>query len=837
MLWRLGFVAARLVVAAFVILTAGYCLLAYIPFTYHQVHLGALLPWLSAFARFHPYFYWAAFVAAVVTLPSLSDSRTRVLSLLFVVVYGGIGVSLLFRPLLVRLENDAQSLLDCVLALTPLLWLALMDWRSRAKELKWSPPESETRRLFKACMLAAGSAWLLAALMAVFRYAILTNIGFSARRWIVLLAWSLVFHAVVFLVIFLIVNFTGAIAGVVSRKPLHRVFFYAAMAVALLAPALRSIAFVPLSFFGPLATLTAVAVSLSCVCFLLGVSARLYSTDQGALESPMALLVGPVRFLVSLPRAVQVALLLVASFFAAWLLVHASTTDWEFLFQKLVILAIWAGFFAFFYIVFPPRRKGSGNALVIAAAVVVCVYLGFIAVKPRLAGATANSQELSEDEGEYGNYDVSFRLARGILSPPASVAADDSLYPFLVSTTNIPRSVRTDPVDINLAGKLTATPGPKPNIFVFVIDSLRRDYLSPYNPSVTFTPGMDAFARESTVVPNALTHYTGTGLSEPSIWTGALSIHKQYITPFYPMNSLQKLLEFEQYQQFIAKDEILSIILAPSPRLTELDAGRPTMSCELCRSLAELQTRITQAGAAGHPMFAYTQPQNIHVSVINREGRSVPPGESYPGFDAPYASRVKALDKCFGAFIEFLKSSGLYDNSVVILTADHGDSLGERGLWGHAYNVVPEVVRVPLIIHLPASMKSLSFDQAAPAFLTDITPSLYYLLGHQPIEQNEIFGRPLFTATPGEDQRYLRSSYLAASSYGPVYGLLENSGHSLYVADAVEYTDRLYQWKDDGSVSNAAVTQEIRADRQQKIRDAVNAVNRFYGFDGSAPKP
>ena len=838
MLWRMGMVAARLAVAAFVILSAGYCLLAYIPFTYHQVHLGALLPWLSAFARYHAYFYWPAFLAAVITLPSLRDPRTRVLSVLFIAVYGGIGVWLLFRPLLLRLENDVQSLVWCVLALTPLLWLAIIDWRAQGSQLQWLPPESETRRLFKACLLSAAFAWLLSAVIVLTRYVIIRNVGFTARQWTTALSWSLVCHLVVFMAIFLIANFTGAIAGVISSKPSRHAFFYAAMVTVLLAVTLKFVVFAPLSFFGQLATLTALAVSISLVSFLVGVNVRLYRAAEGALESPLALLLMPARFLGSIPRAVQMVVLLAGSALGAYLLAHASTTDWEYLFQKLLVAAIWTGMFAFFYVAFPSRRKGGGDALMVAAAVVVCLYIGFMALRPRLQSlANASSGSMNEAEDEYGNYDVSFRLARGVLSPPVAVAADDSLYPFLVSNTNIPRSVHTDPVEINLAGKLTVTAGPKPNIFVFVIDSLRRDYLSPYNPSVTFTPGIDAFARESTVVQNAFTHYTGTGLSEPSIWTGALSLHKQYITPFFPMNSLQKLLDFEQYQQFITKDEILSIILAPSKLLTELDAGRPTMSCELCRSLHELQARITEARTADHPMFAYTQPQNIHISVINREGRSVPAGESYPGFDAAYASRIKTMDQCFGNFIQFLKSSGLYESSIVILTADHGDSLGERGLWGHAYNVVPEVVRVPLIIHLPPSMPSSSLDQAAPAFLTDITPSLYYLLGHRPIEQNDIFGRPLFTAKPDEEQRYLRSSYLVASSYGPVYGVLENAGHSLYVADAIEYTDHLYQWKDGGTPGNGVVTPEIRADRQQKIRDAVHEINQFYGFAATTAKP
>ena len=831
MLWRAGFVGARLALAAFVVLTAGYCLLAYIPFTYHQVHLGALLPWLSAFARWHPYIYWLAFLAAVVTLPSLSNSRTRVLSVLFVIVWATVGVRLIFRPLLVSLDNDVRSLQWAVLALTPLLWLALIDWKAKGRQIQWSTPENEAPLLFKACVLAAIFAWLLAGILVLVRFAAFARAEFTGRQWALALGWSLICHAVVFMAVFLIANFTGTIAGLISKQPSRRIFVYAAMAAVFLALALKFIVFAPLSFFGLLATLTALAASLSFVGFLLGVSARLYRPEEGALESPISLLLMPVRFLRLMPRAAQVIILLAGLALGAYLLVRASTMDWEFLFQKLLVLAIWVGLFSFFYVALPSRRKSGGDAMVIVAATLVCLYLGFNALRPRLEKtASGAGGSLSEEETEYGNYDVSFRLARGALSPPVAIAADESLYPFLVSNTNIPRSVRTDPVDINLAGKLAPTPGPKPNIFIFVIDSLRRDYLSPYNSAVTFTPGIDAFARESTVVENAFTHYTGTGLSEPSIWTGALSLHKQYITPFYPMNSLEKLLEFEQYRQFITKDEILSIILPPAPLLTELDAGRPTMSCELCRSLAELEGKITENKSAGHPLFAYTQPQNIHVSVINREGRSVPAGESYPGFDAPYASRVKALDKCFRAFIDFLKSSGLYENSIVILTSDHGDSLGEHGLWGHAYNVVPEVVRVPLIVHLPASMQSLSMDQAAPAFLTDITPSLYYLLGHKPIEHNEILGRPLFTETPQEQQQYLQNSYLVASSYGPVYGLLENGGRSLYVADAVEYTDHLYQWKDDGTPGSGLVTPEIRSDRQQKIRDLVNEVNHFYNF-------
>ena len=66
------------------------------------------------------------------------------------------------------------------------------------------------------------------------------------------------------------------------------------------------------------------------------------------------------------------------------------------------------------------------------------------------------------------------------------------------------------------------------------------------------------------------------------------------------------------------------------------------------------------------PIFAYTQPQNIHISRMTREGASVPAGAAYPGFYAPYAARVQRMDACFGQFVQFLRDEGLYDDSVIV---------------------------------------------------------------------------------------------------------------------------------------------------------------------------
>src|SRR5260370_757493 len=253
----------------------------------------------------------------------------------------------------------------------------------------------------------------------------------------------------------------------------------------------------------------------------------------------------------------------------------------------------------------------------------------------------------------------------------------------------------------------------------------------------------------------------------PSIWVGGMMVHKQYVTPFAPMNALQKLLETDGYHSFLTRDSILQTVVSPTPNLTELDQSIGGMNYDLCGSLDELQQRLATQPANHPPLFSYTQPQNIHISVINRQGSTSIDNANYRTFYAPYASRLRRMDGCFGKFVDTLKSRGLYDNSVVILTADHGDSLGEQGRWGHAYTVYPEIMRVPLIVHLPAALSSLYSNPRSVAFSTDITPSLYYLLGHKPGAIDPMFGRPLFTERPADQPPYQRETSRSPSTSAP----------------------------------------------------------------------
>ena len=408
---------------------------------------------------------------------------------------------------------------------------------------------------------------------------------------------------------------------------------------------------------------------------------------------------------------------------------------------------------------------------------------------------------------------------------------------FLHAQTNIPRDTQVDAIDVNLA-PLTGSPSvQRPHIFLFVVDSLRRDYLAPYNPAVTFTPSIAALTQDSVVFKNAFTQYGATGLSVPAIWVGGSILHKQYVNAFPRMNALAKLLAHEQYDEWISMEHITNVILPPSASREPLDAGVPVKDFRLCKTLEEVRSRLASRPASAAPIFAYSLPQDVHISVVTREGAHAIDEGDYTGFYAPVASRVRRFDACLGDFVNDLKARGLYDQSVIILTSDHGDSLGEDGRMGHAYSLYPEIVRVPLIVHVPPALRSAwAWDEQRPAFSTDITPTLYRMLGHEPTQPASFFGESL--AQPPGAAAVPRRPRMLAASYGAVYGALLADAGSYYVFDAIGMRERAFELGDGPGYKEGPVTPAIRERGMKVIRDTVSGISSFYRFptsDGSAP--
>src|SRR4029077_2830824 len=110
---------------------------------------------------------------------------------------------------------------------------------------------------------------------------------------------------------------------------------------------------------------------------------------------------------------------------------------------------------------------------------------------------------------------------------------------------------------VKLVDDMIPAQGERPNVFIFVIDSMRADYLGAYNPQVDYTPNLDALARDSVVFHRMYTQYAGTSISEPAIWAGAELLHPHFPKPFDDVNSLRTLARTDGYELVVSYDTVL----------------------------------------------------------------------------------------------------------------------------------------------------------------------------------------------------------------------------------------------------------------------------------------
>jgi arylsulfatase A-like enzyme len=97
---------------------------------------------------------------------------------------------------------------------------------------------------------------------------------------------------------------------------------------------------------------------------------------------------------------------------------------------------------------------------------------------------------------------------------------------------------------------------------------------------------------------------------------------------------------------------------------------------------------------------------------------------------ATYDAAVAELDGVFGRLVTTLKRDGYLENTVVILTSDHGEHLGEQHMLDHQYSVYQPLLRVPLIIHYPPRIAP--GRDSRPVVNYDIFPTLLDLIGIPP---------------------------------------------------------------------------------------------------------
>lgn len=133
-----------------------------------------------------------------------------------------------------------------------------------------------------------------------------------------------------------------------------------------------------------------------------------------------------------------------------------------------------------------------------------------------------------------------------------------------------------------------------------------------------------------------------------------------------------------------------------------------------------------------------------------------------------YYGACSFVDDQFGALLQALRDTGMDGNTVVVLLADHGEMLGERGLW-YKMSFFEPACRIPLVVSAPGLFAP--GRRSAPVSLADILPTLAEIAndGRAPEYATPLDGRSLLPALHGHDGAAdVLGEYLAEGAVAPV---------------------------------------------------------------------
>lgn len=280
----------------------------------------------------------------------------------------------------------------------------------------------------------------------------------------------------------------------------------------------------------------------------------------------------------------------------------------------------------------------------------------------------------------------------------------------------------------------------RPTVVLITLDTTRRDAVSPYSGRPDLTPVLDRLARSATAYSNAYA---------VAPWT--LPTHASIFTGMYPSHHRAGVAD-----DVLSRDWVtLAELYRRSGYRTAGFAGGSMASSRFGlaqgfdtfmdpRDAQETADKITDAAigiveaAAQDPLFLFlnyfdphapyeapTDYQNrFGVSDLARSLVTTPHWGAYadgepgswnaiveghaPSSDlglaflrAKYEAEVAYMDSEIGRFFGALKKLGRFDEALIVVVADHGEFLGERGLFSHSYRLDRELTAIPLIVKWP----------------------------------------------------------------------------------------------------------------------------------------
>ena len=196
------------------------------------------------------------------------------------------------------------------------------------------------------------------------------------------------------------------------------------------------------------------------------------------------------------------------------------------------------------------------------------------------------------------------------------------------------------------------------------------------------------------------------------------------------------------------------------------------------------------------PLTFYTSAKQKQLRQLTQSGELTPLEIRY--LRGLYQAEVASMDQRVGYVLQALEKSGQLDNTLIVFTSDHGESLGEHKHFGHARAIFQELVRVPLIFRGPGVSPGEKRDHILSHL--DLTPTLSEITG---VECNSrSMGRSYAAALRGKTipQRFLYFDWFSNSlnkDWAGVDGALDFPFKLIVKRNNEEYTYTLYDLSTD----------------------------------------
>ena len=307
------------------------------------------------------------------------------------------------------------------------------------------------------------------------------------------------------------------------------------------------------------------------------------------------------------------------------------------------------------------------------------------------------------------------------------------------------------------------------HIILISIDTCRADYLSCYGYKHQTTPNIDRFAQEGILFTNTISPVPITLPAHSSMLTGTIP----------PYHGVRNNIGYKLGQSNVTLAEILSSKgYTTAGFISTLVLDSKFAINQGFDTYDDKFEQILENSYGGERLGQETTSHTLKWLEENKDEKFFlflhyydphyeyrPPEPFASRFaDSPYAGEIAYTDYCIGQVIEKLKELGLYESALIIITADHGEMLGEHGEDAHMFFIYQSAIKVPLIFKLPGVNEAKKVDNIVG--LVDIVPTICSFVGIKP--PHSLQGRDLspyfYAKQPIDMKGHLYTESLVPSS-------------------------------------------------------------------------